>query len=237
MRAFLAPVMWCIKWNSISRWALIQPHPPRSTGSGINLPIVLQFFFLGLCICDFCINQNEEWKKKLLWAKKRSALCLISTTHEIRVFSHSMSCASANNRTDGVQPMRLQREQNLVTSDHFHATMWISRWILREAVTWWRNAISPGGHQTWRDAPSGICQRFPLQLCETELPRVFFRFFFLFRWEAWHEKESSRNGWHVGGLSWSCQGSSRQLTSTPWRNASRSLKHALHAVSEIFERQ
>lgn len=159
--------------NSISRWALIQPYPPRSTGSGINVPVVLQFF-LGRTIVSVIFASTKRKKKKLPWAKKRSALCLISTTHEIRVFSHGMSCASTNNRTDGVQSMRLQREPNLMTSDHFHATMWISRWILREAVTWWRNAISPGGHQTWRDAQSGICQRFPLQLCETELSTFFF---------------------------------------------------------------
>lgn len=115
-----------------------------------------------------------------------------------------------------------------MTSNHFHVLIWINRWIVRDHSTWWWNAIS---HQTWLDTRRVISQRFPLQLCEMELPRFLF-------WTGGLPWKGILQEWLTClRLSQSCHRGSCHMTSTPQRNVSHLPRHAAQSQWDLWRQE
>lgn len=104
--------------------------------------------------------------------------------------------------------------------------------MLRDPVPWFWNVTPLGVIR-----PGGIYREVSVSVFHSSCVKCSYPDFLSVGQGSWHEKESSRNGWHVCWLSRSCLSSSHHMTSVPLRNASHLLKHAPHTVTKIFERQ
>lgn len=159
--------------------------------------------------------------------------------------STELWCELHYNRTDGVEHIRLCYEEashQAVSRCFYTWTFWPQNiFMLRSEeavgprnleVTWLWNVTMGAVIR-----PDGIYREVVVSVFHSACVKWSYPDFLPVGRESWHEKESSRNGWHVCRLSRSCHSSSRHMTLTPLRNALHLHKHALWTVGKIFERQ